>query len=50
MKTGNDESQFNASLIVRGKVVRQSPQIKFFGQKGEPNRGIELSWSAYQPN
>ena len=27
MKIGNDESQFNASLIVRGKVVRQCPQI-----------------------
>ena len=32
------ESRFNVSLIVRGKVIRQRPQIKTFEEKGDPER------------
>ena len=39
IKMGNDESHFNLSLTVRGKVTRQCPQIKSsFEGKGEPKR------------
>ena len=35
---GSDESHFNASLIVKDKVTRQSPQAKTFEEKGEMKR------------
>ena len=35
---GSDGSHFNVSLIVRGKVTRQSPQTTTFEEKGEPKR------------
>ena len=40
VKTGSDESHFNVSLIVRGKVTRQCPQTTciLFKEKGEPKR------------
>ena len=51
IKMGSDESRFNVSLIVRGKVTRQCPQNTSFEEKGEKaeaesNRGP----SDYQPN
>ena len=36
IKVGSDESDFNGSLIVRGKVTR--PQTTTFEEKGEPKR------------
>ena len=30
IKMGSDESHFNVSLIVRGRVTRQCPQTTFF--------------------
>ena len=38
IKMGSDESHFNVSLIVRGKVTRQCPQATTFEEKGEPKR------------
>ena len=38
IKIGSDESRFNVSLIVRGKVTRQCPQTTTFKEKGEPKR------------
>ena len=38
IKMGSDESHFNVLLIVRDKVTRQCPQIKFFKEKGQPKR------------
>ena len=38
IKMGNDESYFNVSLIVRGKVTRQCPQTTTIEEKGEPKR------------
>ena len=38
IKTGSDESHFNISLIVRGKVTRQCPQTTTFEEEGEPKR------------
>ena len=39
IKMGNDESHFNASLIVRDKVTRQCRQTTIlFQEKGEPKR------------
>ena len=38
IKVGSDESHFNVSLIVRGKVRRQCPQTTTFEEKGEPKR------------
>ena len=38
VKIGSDESHFNVSLIVRGKVTRQCPQTTTFEGKGEPKR------------
>ena len=35
---GSDESHFNVSLIVRGKVTRQCPETTTFEEKGEPKR------------
>ena len=35
---GSDESHFNVSLIVRGKVTRQCPQTTTFEEKGEQKR------------
>ena len=32
---GSDESHFNVSLIVRGKVTRQCPQTTLFLEVGE---------------
>ena len=34
-KMGSDESHFNVSLIVRDKVIRQSPQTTTVEEKGE---------------
>ena len=37
IKVGRDESHFNVSLIVRGKVTRLCPQTTTFEvEKGEP--------------
>ena len=38
IKMGSDESHFNASLIVRDKVTRQSPLTTTFEEKGEPKQ------------
>ena len=38
IKIGSDESHFNVSLILRGKVTRQCPQTTSFEEKGEPKR------------
>ena len=38
IKTGSDESRFNVSFIVRGKVTRQCPQTTNLEEKGEPKR------------
>ena len=38
LKTGSDESHFNASLLVSDKVTRQCPQTTTFEEKGEPKR------------
>ena len=38
IKMGSDESHFNVSLIVRGKVTRQCPQTATSEEKGEPKR------------
>ena len=39
VKVGSDESHFNVSFIVRGKVTRQCPQTRtFVEEKGEPKR------------
>ena len=38
IKLGSDENHFNVSLIVRGKVTRQCPQITTFEEKGQPKR------------
>ena len=40
IKMGSEESHFNVSLIVRGKVTRQCPQITFLRRK-ERRSGIE---------
>ena len=39
MKMGSDESRFNVSLIVRGKVTRQCPQITTCEERREPKQG-----------
>ena len=36
IQMGSDESHFNVSLIVRGKVTRQCPQTTTVEEKGEP--------------
>ena len=36
IKMGSDESRFNVSLIVRGKVTRQRPQATTSEEKAEP--------------
>ena len=33
---GSDESQFDASLLMKYKVTRQCPQTTTFEEKGEP--------------
>ena len=38
IKVGSNESHFNVSLIVRGKVTRQCPQTTTFEEKGEPKQ------------
>ena len=38
IEMGSDESHFNVSLILRGKVTRQCPQTTSFEEKGEPKR------------
>ena len=38
IKMGSDESHFNVSLILRGKVTRPCPQTTTFEEKGEPKR------------
>ena len=50
IKTGSDESPFNVSLIVRGKVTRQCPQTTTFEEKGEPKADSNQGPSAYQSN
>ena len=48
---GSDESRFNASLIVTGKVARQCPQTTAFESDREPKRyRTEVLLFAYQPN
>ena len=46
---GSDESHFNVSLIVMGKVTRQYPHIQLLKRK-ESRSGFEPRPSAYQPN
>ena len=41
IKTGSDESLFNASLIVRDKVTRQCPQTTTILKKKGSRIGIE---------
>ena len=36
-----DESRFNVSLSVMGKVTRQCPQTTSIEEKGEPKRAAE---------
>ena len=43
IKMGSDESHFNVSLIVRGKVTRQCPQTATFEEKGKPKRWIRTA-------
>ena len=50
IKMGSDESHFNASLSVRGKVTRQYPQITTFLKRKESRSGIELRSFYSQPN
>ena len=38
IEMGSDDSHFNVSLIVRGKVTRQCPETTIFEEKGEPKR------------
>ena len=38
IKTGSDESPFNVSLILRGKVTRWCPKTTTFEEKGELKR------------
>ena len=38
IKMGSDESHFNVSLIVRGKVKRRCPQATTFEENGKPKR------------
>ena len=38
IKIGSDESHFNVSLIVRGKVTRQCPRTTTSEERGEPKR------------
>ena len=40
-KMSSDESHFNVSLIVRGKVTRQCPQTTTFLKRKESRSGIE---------
>ena len=40
IKMDSDESRFNVSLIVRGKVTRRCPQLTNYEEKGEPKREI----------
>ena len=49
VKMGSDESQFNVSVIVRGRVTRLCPQTTTIEEKGEP-KWIRTRSSAYQPN
>ena len=46
---GRGDSHFNVSFTVRAKVIRQCLQTTTSEEKGKPKRGIEPSWSAYQP-
>ena len=50
IKMGSNESRFNLSLTVRGKVTRQCPQATTSEEKAEPNRRIKPTPTAYQPN
>ena len=38
IKIGSDDSHFNVSLIVRGKVTRQCPQTTAFEEKGQAKK------------
>ena len=38
IKMGSNESHFNVSLTMRGKVTRQCLQTSLFEEKGEPKR------------
>ena len=42
IKMGSDESHFNVSLTVRGKVTRECPQTTTFLKRKESRSGIEL--------
>ena len=51
IKMGNDGSHFNVSFGVRGKGTGQCPQTTCEEKGGlPPERGIEPTPSAYQPN
>ena len=41
IKMGSDESHFNVSLILKGKVTRQCPQTTTFLKRNESQSGIE---------
>ena len=41
IKMGSDETYFNVSLIVRGKVTRQCPQTSTLLKRKESRSGIE---------
>ena len=51
IKMGSDESHFNVSLIVRGKVTKTvSTNDNLSGEKGEAETEWSRGPSAYQPN
>ena len=48
IKMGSDESCFNVSLFVSGKITRQCLQTATFEEKGELKHGMDLTLPAYQ--
>ena len=51
IKTGNDESHINLSLIVRDKVTKQCPQTtSFLKRKRRAEAVSNRGTSAFQPN
>ena len=50
IKMGSDESHFNVSLFVRGKVTRQCPQTTTFEGERRAEADSNRGPSAYQPN
>ena len=50
IKRGSDESHFNVSLTVRGKVTRPCPQSTTFEEKGAQAEAVSNRGpSAYRP-